>query len=174
MFIELNFRKIKWLLLGTYQPPNQNDGYFFRNISNGLDTYIKTYDKLFILPGDFKAEVLETKNGKCFRHTWIGEFNPWKTCFKSSTNPTCVDLVLSNSRNSFKDSTVISADMSDSHEMIVTVLKTTIAKGKPRQILYRDYKHFTNQVFKNDLASKLNATTESRRDLKNMLLPKRK
>ena len=58
----------------------------------------------------------------------------------------------------------MSAGISDFHEMIVTVLKTTIVKGKPRQILYRDYKHFTNQVFKNDLAGKLNATTESRRD----------
>ena len=46
MFIELNFRKIKWLLLGRYHPPNQNDEYFFRNISNALDTSIKTFEIL--------------------------------------------------------------------------------------------------------------------------------
>ena len=60
MLIELNFKKTKWLLLGTCHPPNQTDEYFFRNISNALDTYIKTYDK-FILAGDFNAEVSEPK-----------------------------------------------------------------------------------------------------------------
>ena len=29
MFIELNFRKIKWLLFRTYHPPSQNDQYYF-------------------------------------------------------------------------------------------------------------------------------------------------
>ena len=84
----------------------------------------------------------------------------------SSTNPTCMDLFLTNSRNSFKKSTVISAGISDFHEMIVTVLKTTIVKGKPRQILYRDYKNFTKLVFNKNLASKINATTDNRTNFK--------
>ena len=29
IFLELNFRKCKWLLVGTYHPPLQNDHYFF-------------------------------------------------------------------------------------------------------------------------------------------------
>ena len=29
LFVELNFRKCKWLLFGTYHPPTQNDEYFF-------------------------------------------------------------------------------------------------------------------------------------------------
>ena len=28
LFVELNFRKSKWLLFGTYHPPSQNDQYF--------------------------------------------------------------------------------------------------------------------------------------------------
>ena len=28
IFVELNFRKCKWLLFGTYHPPSQNDLYF--------------------------------------------------------------------------------------------------------------------------------------------------
>ena len=39
MFIEVNLRKTKWLILGTYHPPNQNDEYFFQNVRNSLDTY---------------------------------------------------------------------------------------------------------------------------------------
>ena len=29
LFIEINFRKCKWLLCGTYYPPSQNDEYYF-------------------------------------------------------------------------------------------------------------------------------------------------
>ena len=90
-FIKLNFRKTKWLLLGTYHPPNQTDEYFFRNISNALDTYIKTYDK-FILAGDFNAEVSEPKMETFLCTHGLASLIHEKTCFKSSTNSTCVDL----------------------------------------------------------------------------------
>ena len=43
LFVELNFRKSKWLLSGTYHPPAQNDQYFFNCIDKGLDTY-SNYD----------------------------------------------------------------------------------------------------------------------------------
>ena len=29
IFVEINFRKSKWLLCGTYQPPSQSDHYYF-------------------------------------------------------------------------------------------------------------------------------------------------
>ena len=32
LFVELNFRKCKWLFLRTYHPPSQSDQYFFENV----------------------------------------------------------------------------------------------------------------------------------------------
>ncbi len=57
IFIELNLRKEKWLLLGTYHPPSVPDAYYFDKISNSLDLYLDTYDK-FVLTGDFNAEEI--------------------------------------------------------------------------------------------------------------------
>ena len=37
IFLELNFRKCKWLLVGTYHPPSQNDHYFFENLDKAID-----------------------------------------------------------------------------------------------------------------------------------------
>ena len=37
IFVELNFRKCKWLLFGTYYSPSQNDLYFFNNLDKALD-----------------------------------------------------------------------------------------------------------------------------------------
>ena len=55
LFLELNFGKCKWLLLGTYHPPSQSVQYFFENVDKALDMY-SYYDK--ILPtGDFNAEI---------------------------------------------------------------------------------------------------------------------
>ena len=39
LFIELNFRKCKWLLSGIYHPPSQSDQYFFDRLDNALDAY---------------------------------------------------------------------------------------------------------------------------------------
>ena len=55
IFIEINFRKSKWLLLGTYHPPSQNDNYYFDNIGRALDIYTQKYEKI-LLTGDFNAE----------------------------------------------------------------------------------------------------------------------
>ena len=37
IFLELNFRKCKWLLVGTYQLPSQNDHFFFENLDKAID-----------------------------------------------------------------------------------------------------------------------------------------
>ena len=47
-----NFRKSKWLILGTYHPPSQSDNLYFDNIARALDIYTHTYDKI-LLTGDF-------------------------------------------------------------------------------------------------------------------------
>ena len=32
LFIERNFKKVKWLLFGTYHQPSQSDSYYFNNL----------------------------------------------------------------------------------------------------------------------------------------------
>ena len=58
LFVELNFRKSRLLLVGTYHPPCQNDQYYFQSVGKGLDIYSANYDK-YILAGDFNAEDKE-------------------------------------------------------------------------------------------------------------------
>ena len=36
LFIELKFRKCKWLLCGTYHPPSQDDEYYFNYLDKAL------------------------------------------------------------------------------------------------------------------------------------------
>ena len=55
IFLELNFRKSKLLLLGTYHPPTQQDAYYFESIGCALERFTTIYDK-YVLAGDFNAE----------------------------------------------------------------------------------------------------------------------
>ena len=53
IFVEINYRKSKWLLCGTYHPPSQSDQYYFDNIDKGLDVYCQ-YEEIMLV-GDFNA-----------------------------------------------------------------------------------------------------------------------
>ena len=60
---------------------------------------------------------------------------------------------MTNSWQSFQNTTTVSTGLSDFHKMVITVLKTTFPKAKPKVIAYRDYSKFV----KHDFNTKLNA-----------------
>ena len=139
-FVELNLRQNKWLLFGSYHPPSQSDEsyhppsqsdeYFFNHLQNGLDIYKKFYDK-YMLVGDFNAEDSEP-----FLSLFLFEMNPKNivkepTCFKSLSNPSCIDLVITNSSSNFQNTKAILAGLSDFHKMFISVLKQTFHRSAP-------------------------------------------
>ena len=48
LFIEINPRKSKCLLFGTYHPPGQNDKFYFDTTGRAVDIYIQKYDKILL------------------------------------------------------------------------------------------------------------------------------
>ena len=71
--------------------------------------------------------------------------------FKNPNNPSCIDLILTNCSRSFQNSGVIETGLSDFHKLVVTVMKTTFKKSKPKIITYRSYKSFSNDRFREAL-----------------------
>ena len=112
IFVEINFRKSRWLLLGTYHPPSQNDSFYFNNIWCALDIHMQNYDK-FILIGDFNAEEGEVTLGDFMDLYDLKNLVKEKTCFKSVENPSCIDLFLTNCSRSFQKTYAISTGISD-------------------------------------------------------------
>ena len=74
-----------------------------------------------------------------------------KTCFKSVINPSCIDLFIINNYRCFQNTTVISTGLSDFHKMAYY----GIEKSKPKEIIYRNYKNFANDIFKYELKTLL-------------------
>ena len=50
------------------------------------------------------------------------------TCYKIVENPSCIDLVITNSPLTFQNTETRTADFSDFHKMVITLLKTAFAK----------------------------------------------
>ena len=170
LFLEINLRKTKWLLFGSYHPPSQDDDYYFKTVGRALDIYNNFYDK-YLLTGDFNAEEIEP----CLS-TFLYQYNAnnlvkENTCFKNPHNPSCIDLFITNSRNSFQNTNTVSTGLSDFHKMVVTVLKSTFIKSKPKEINYRDYKNFVKDKFKKDIKSTLNdRNIQEYKDFENIFL----
>ena len=154
LFVEINLRKTKWLLFGTYHPPSQNEKYFFHHLGKALDIYSPKYEKL-VLTGDFNSE-----EGESCLDTFLCDYDAKnivkeKACFKNIEKPSCIDLIITNSVHSFQNTSVISTGLSDFHKMVLTVVKTTFRKNKPREIIYRDYSKFDSESFKKELKESL-------------------
>ena len=99
MFIELNFRKCKWLLSGLYHPPSQKNQYFFDNIDKALEIY-STYEKV-ILDGDFNSQTGANCNSTYMYQHNLQSINIEPSCYKNPNNPSYIDLFLTNSPRSF-------------------------------------------------------------------------
>ena len=76
-------------------------------------------------------------------------------CFKNPSNPSCIDLFLTNNANCFQKSSVFETCLSYFHKLIVTVMKSYIPKQQPKVIKYRNYKVFNETNFRSELKSVL-------------------
>ena len=82
LFVELNFRKSKWLLGGLYHPPSQLRQDFFNILDKALDVY-SNY-KNVLLFGDFNAQIEETHLDTFLYQHELANINKEPTCYKNS------------------------------------------------------------------------------------------
>ena len=88
LFIELNIRKTKWLVVGCYHPPSQNDDNYFCKLSKVLDSLNYHYEK-FPITGDFNSEDDGIEISSFLNNHEAKNLVKEKTCFKSVLNPSC-------------------------------------------------------------------------------------
>ena len=122
--------------------------YYFNNLNKALDLY-SHYDKN-LLVGDFNTEVSDVLSIFLYQHD-LENLAKDKTCFKNANNPSTIDLFLTNNSIDFQNTTTTFTGLSDCHKLVLTVLKTTFSKNKPKELFYRDYKKFNFSDFNDEL-----------------------
>ena len=119
-----------------------------------MGSHSSTYEKILIL-GDFNVEA-DDQNMKTFCDSYsLTSLIKQPTCYKNPLHPKCIDLILTNVPRSFQTTCVIETGLSDFHLMTLTVMRKRFKKLKARVINYRSYKHFWNEVFRENLLGKL-------------------
>ena len=151
--IDFSISNKKWLLLGIYNPPSQNEALFVEQIKLALNTYSTTYEN-FLLLGDFNMTTENSKLQDLMDAFCLENLIKEPTCFKS-TVPTTIDLIVTNQKSLFMKSSAYESGLSDIHKLTTTILRKSITKGNQRNILYRDYKLFDQKKFEDQLRSQL-------------------
>lgn len=104
--------------------------------------------KSFLNIGDFNTEI--SQNMKTFCDSYeLKSLVKESTFFKNQERSSCIDLILTNSPCNFQNSCAVETGLSDFHKMIVTVMKATLEKLRPKMIYGIDYKFFSNNHFRN-------------------------
>ena len=80
------------------------------------------------------------------------------TCFKTPSILFTIDSFLSNNSSYFQNTKTFFTGLSDVHKLVTSTLQISISKNKPLQINYRNYKHFNNDSFNEDLKLAFNNT----------------
>ena len=104
------------------------------------------YDKIW-LTGDFNVEIYDYYLESFLYQHELKSLVKQKTCFKSISNPSCVDWFLTNNALSFQSTETVSTGLPGFHKLVPTILKTSIVKNKPRETQYRNYKYFDSKKF---------------------------
>ena len=144
--------------MSVYRPPSQNSEYFLNELDKTIDYFSVSYDNHVVI-GDFNLEpstgILKTFMNSNALYNLINV----DTCFKGKG--TCIDLILANRKYSFKITNTFETGLSDRHDMIYTMLKSTFEKAEPINWTYRDYKNFSFDRFKADLENALKSCPNS-------------
>ena len=128
---ELNLRKDKWLFACIYKPPLQNNQYFVSILSNLLDFYSNEYDNKVVL-GDFNLEPSTPSMLSFMDSQNFVSLIKNKTCFKGTGS--CIDLILTNRKYSFTNTSSYETGLSDHHHLIYSVMKTTFKMRRTQKI----------------------------------------
>ena len=105
----------KWLCIGIYKLPSQNEHYFLDILSEVLRKQTCQHENVMLI-GYFNLTV---NNLGVFMNTFnLDSLINKPTCFQSA-NPTCIDLILTNKKSFFKNSNVLEVGISDHHSFIL-------------------------------------------------------
>ena len=91
-----------------------------------IDVYSQ-YEKV-LLVGDFNPEVSEVCLDSFLYQHELKNLAKEKTYFRKVSNPSCIDLFLTNNALSFQHMETVSISLSDSHKLVLTVLKANQGK----------------------------------------------
>ena len=112
------------MFVSSYKPPLQSNNYFLDILKDLLDFYSGIYDNKVEF-GDFKLEPTNPVMMNLMDSQNFTDLIKNNTCFKGVGS--CIDLILTNRKYCFKNTSSYETGISDHHHLIFSIMKTTFA-----------------------------------------------
>ena len=144
----MNLRKNKWPFVSIYKPPLQNNQYFVSILANLLDFYSNEYGNKVVL-GDFNLQPSSPSMLPFMDTQSFVSLIKNNTCFNETGS--CIDLILTNRKKNFKNTSSYAIGLIDHHYLIYSVMKTTFKCEEPKKLIYRNYSNFSQNDYQSDL-----------------------
>ena len=125
-----------------------NNQYLFSILRDLLNFYSNEYDNKVVL-GDFNFKPSSPSMLSLMGNQSFVSLIKNKTFFKRTGS--CIDLILTNRKYSFKNSSSYETVLSDHHRLIYSVMKTTFTCEESKKSIYRNYLNFFQKDFQSDL-----------------------
>ena len=133
---EINLRKEKWLFVSIYMPPSQSNQYFL--LDDLVDFHSHEYGNKV---RDFNLEPSNPIIVSFMNNQNLFNLVKSNTCFKGEGS--CIDLMLTKRKYSFKNTRSFKTGLSDHHHLICSVMKAIFQSEEPKKLIYRDYSNFS-------------------------------
>ena len=146
-----------WLCFGIYRPPTPgNLASFFEELTGSLSKRSEFYENVIVL-GDFYVDVKVAGRELDKNEEFYDLFNLTKLirneiCF-TRDHKSAIDLIVTNEPKSFQNTCITETGLNDFHTLMLIFFKTQVTHLKPEIISYRNYKHFEDIRFLEDLNS---------------------
>ena len=131
----------------------ENIWHFLSHVSQGLDNYLGNYDNILLL-GDFNSTMYETHMKNFCELYDLQNLIKDPTCYKNASNPSSIDVILTNRKNSFQNSMGVETGLSEYHKMMTTVY---FKKKEPITVKLRS-------MFRDNLLNNLHNTCKETMD----------
>ena len=123
IFIEMNIKSKKWLLCCTYNPNKSLIENHLRQLQKQLEAFSERYE-YFLIMGAFNDDISDSSMiSFCTLFKLKGTVKE-PTCYKNPENHSCIDLFLTNSPRSFRNTYLYETGLSDFHKLVVTILRS--------------------------------------------------
>ena len=148
IIFELIIKNFKFHLLAVYKNPNVSNEIFTQMASNTIESLNETW-KESILVGDINIDMNDNDNlfdkNVCDVHA-LSNIITGSTCFKSMSG-TLLDPVIVSNKDKFVKPFNVACGLSDFHNMVGCVTRTSFPKPHPFKLSYRSYKTFDQIKF---------------------------
>ena len=126
---EINLRQEQWLVISIYCPPSKDSGFFIHSLTEIIDHFATKHDNHLIM-GNFSMEPNNHMFKRFLDSNNLTNLIKTNTCCQGKGSS--IDLILTNRKYSFKYTSSYEMGLSDHHNMIYTMLKSSFINIEPK------------------------------------------